>query len=413
MRETRLVYLLILLLLSVTPATAGALLHGDFEDEGKSWTIVGDDQAVQFTTERPAQGRISLRLQASESTAGWAVSAPLQDLPARPLQLSMQARPISGTAELAVAFVGEPPVQPQAINPLWHIRLPADGKWHRLQIGLVVPRTQDSPLHLAVGLIGGQGLWEVDDLEIAEYLPPSQTSPGPSADIPAATAPVALSPGGEPEDDLDAIRRRVGSDEELIVNVSGLHISVAADAIVQRGIRQGLLTYVVNRGDVPKQLTVSIQGPPGTFMPDYTVPIAPRGTTRFFPPVQMLCTGDWWVKITFSSGGQSASMPIRVQCRQTYPAFGLTMKDPWQLLRKPVSQSLRRLPVQFYHIPVAGGEDGSWATIAEVISQLDAEVGLQLPQSDANASGGELVAQVQQSAAQISDALPGADLISP
>lgn len=435
--------LLVLLAVSITPTTAGALPNGDFEDADKSWTVVGDSQAVQFTADKPAAGRICLRLEQSQSTAGWAVSAPLQDLPPGPLELALQARHISGVAELAVAFVAQTPQQPESISPLWHISLPTDNKWHRLQVGLVVPRPENSPLHLAVGLIGEPGLWQVDQMQIEQYSPPDRTAPGPSADIPAAVAPAPLPSDWEPEGDLDATRRRVGNTEELIVNVNGLGIGVSAEATVPRGVRQGLLTYVVNRGQATKQLTVSIQGPPGTFIPDYTVPIAPRGTTRFFPPVQMLRTGTGWVKITFSSGGQSAAMPIRLQCRRAYPAMGWIVRELGDILPGGIPGGLTYLPAQFYDVLLTGSS-ADWAAVAEMLSQLDGEVALQLPgleqanweslaarlretdaqdkvalagvylsDSGADTSGTALVAEVQQFAERIGNVFPGASLMSP
>ncbi len=441
MKQITLAYLLVLLLITGARTTAAVLPNGDFEDGDESWTVVGAHQAAQFTTERPAQGRISLRLQATEPIRAWAVSAPLQDLPAGPLELSMQARHISGNAELAVGFVAQPPAQPDDISPLWHIALPADNKWHRLQVGLVIAQSDNSPVCLALGLLGSEGSWQVDSIEIGEYAPRHNIPPGPSADIPAATAPPPLPAGWEPAGDLGAVRRRVGTEEEMEVSVDGLQISVTAEATIPRGVRHGLLTYVVNRGDARKQLTVSIQGPPGTFIPDYTVPIMPRGTTRFRPPVQALRTGDRWLKVTFSSRGHSAAMPIRLRCQRTYPAFGLTVKEPGLLRAEATAQSLYGLPVQFYHIPLTGGD--LWA-VADVISHLDAEVGLQLPVGDeatlqsvvaklrevaavekvalaglhlpepgGDTWGGELFAQVQQSAEQIREAFPRAHVVSP
>ncbi len=435
--------LLVLLALSITPRTAGALLNGDFEDAGKSWTLVGDAEAVAFTADKPAAGQICLRLERSQSAVGWAVSAPLQDLPAGPLQLSLQASHTSGAAELAVAFVTSPSQQPETVRPLWHIALPPDNHWHRLQAALVVRHPENSPLHLAVGVVGGEGLWQVDQMEIQQYSPPDETGPGPSEDIPAAVAPAPLPPDWEPRGDLDAIRRRVGNDEELIVNVNGMEIGVTVQATVQQGIRHGLLTYAVNRGQTTKQLTVSVQGPPGTFIPDYTVPIAARGTTRFFPPVQMLRTGTRWVKMTFSSGGQSTAMPVRLLCRPTNPTVGWTVRKLADILPGTVAQRLTDLPAQFYHITLTDSET-DWAAVAQVISQLDGEVALWLPRvyqanldtlrarlqevgaqekvvlvglspadSGADTSGTALVAEMQQFAEQIKDTLPDARLISP
>ena len=337
-------YLVLLFLVGSVPASPGSLVNGGFEDEGESWTTVGDSQAVQFSTDRAARGRRCLRLQRSDALAGWAVSAPLAELPEGPLALSLRARHISGRGRLAAAFVTGLPEHPQDIAPLWRIELPADAQWHLLRVGLVVRRREEAPLRLALGITGEEGVWQVDDVLIEQYLPPVQPGGGPGADIPPAVSPPALPPDWEPAGDLDAVRRAVGSEEELVVNVNGLDVGMAARVTVPPGIRQGLLTYVSNRGAMRKQLTVSIQGPPGTFIPEYTVPMVANRTTRFFPPIQLLRSGDWWLKVTFSSGGQSAALPIRVHCQPAYPAVGLTFERPEDGTTAPLTERLPELP---------------------------------------------------------------------
>ena len=433
--------LCVLLVVSIAFASGDTPLDGGFEEGGESWVIVGDPQAVQTTTQRPARGRLSLMLEATESSAAWAVSAPLTDLPTGPLEMSLRARHISGDAQLAAAFVSTVPDTPDDIAPLWHISLPADGKWHRLQVGLVIPPNSSSSWCLAIGLMGGEGLWQVDDVALDQYTPPN-VQPGPSADIPAASAPAPLPDDWSPDGDLDATRRQVGTEEELVLTVDGLRITSPDEATLARGFRQGLLTYVTNRGDVRKQLRVSIQGPAGIYIADYTVPILPRRTTRFFPPMQMLNTGDGWLKITFSSGTESGSMPVRVQCRRSYPAFGLTVPDPRLLVADTIAPSWRPLPAQFYHFPCTDSQSASVA--AEAMSAREAEFSLQLPigaqdnpdllitrlrelnvapklvfvapyltTTTTDVSGSELVANIQRYIEQMEEALPAVRLASP
>jgi len=360
------------------------------------------------------------------------VSPPLSPMTG-PVTLSMQVRRRSGSSALAVSLLSDIPQSPSQVTSLWHLE-PKDNRAHRIELGLVAPPTE--AVRLAIGAAGGKGQWQVEQIELDGWTPPER-KPGPLAEMPAATSPEPLPVGWEPSDSLDGRWRTVGTSREMVTDVNGLRITFPAKVMLTQGVRHEMEVLVTNRGNVEKDLTIGLQGPPGTYMPTFTVPFAAAGTTLFHPPVQTLQVGNYWVKVKLSSGSQTVETPLEVVCEPRYPVVGIC-GDPELLASslpgvRQLSQSLYlRMPekpaptsITNQQLSKVAGQiilslplrsDASAMLAGDRVAQVNwmtSLVGLYLPASMQQSSGSEIAAAVASATEQIRSELSQAAIISP
>ncbi len=422
-----------LLTLLIASAVGAADTDQQFKLAHKGWTVVGPaGSAAEIILETDADQKPAFVITPSSPVGAWVISQPLPAM-ADPITLSMRVQRRSGSGALAVSFVSDIPESPGQVTPLWHLE-PKDGRMHRIELGLVTHRTE--PLRLAIGIVGGEGEWSVEQIELNDWTVP-EYKPGPLADLPVATSPEPLALGWEPPDSLDGRWRTVGTEREMVTNVNGLRITFPAKVMLTQGVRHEMEVLVTNRGDVEKDLTISLQGPPGAYMPTFTVPFAAGGTTLFRPPVQMLQIGNHWVKVKLSSGSQTIEVPLEVVCEPRYPAVGIcadseslasSLPDVHQLaqflhLRIPlkpestavVSQQLNKVAGQIIlSLPV--GNDTSAVLAGANAAQgnwMTSLVGLHLPASMQQSSGSDIATTVALATEQIQSKLSETAIISP
>ena len=296
------------------PLAAAPLWQEDFGQGAEGWTALGDPDAAQVAADAGKTGA-GLRL-----ARGGAITSPAQPGTADDwLVLTALVRHVSGVGRLTLGMVsGEGEVTAAPI-PAWRCDLPADGKWHRVDLTLAAPPGDKWRIVLGAEAEGG---WTVDDLSLAPT-PPARAPEDPwLKGLDKAEAPESLPGNWSPEGTLDAKTRAIGDGIELVVNVGGVGLSLPAEMQMARGDRRPLLIYADNRGQVEKQLTVAVQvSSPGAYMPTYTVPVRAGGTTALPAPLQVLRAGDCWAKFTFSVGKESAAVPVRVYVKEGYPVL--------------------------------------------------------------------------------------------
>jgi len=400
---------------------------------GGDWTVVGPVQSTGETIpDTDIDWKPAFVITPSSPDGAWVVS-PLLPVLTGPVTLSMRARRHSGSATLAVSLVSDIPESPTQVTPLWHLEV-KDDRNHKIKLGLVVPTTE--AVRLAIGALGGEGQWTVEDIELSDWTHLERKA-GPLAELPAATSPEPLPVGWEPPGSLDGRWRTVGTEREMVTDVSGLRITFPAKVTLTQGIRHEMDVLVTNRGGVEKDLTISLQGPPGAYMPTFTVPFAAGGTTLFRPPIQMLHLGHHWIKTILACGSETVEIPIEVVCEPRYPAVGISL----DLESLPASLTQVSQLSQFWHILVP--KDSASATVdsqqlnktaGQVIISLplesDAEamlaraqaaqvnwmtslIGLHLPASMQQSSGSDIAAAVASATEQIRSKLSEAAIISP
>ena len=236
--------------------------------------------------------------------------------------LNLQVRATQGSPALEMGSCPEG-AEAEGAHPWWRWQIPADGKTHRVEMVLDLPRGMRLGLRLA-----GEGQATVEALRLQAVTKEPSYVDKVLTGVRAAERPESLPEGWEPEGTLDARTREIGEGVELVVDVGGLTLSSPAEITVAQGYRAGPPVYISNPGDVEKSLKIVVQGPEGSLMPSYAIPIAPRGTTAFTPPLQLMRVGSWWVKYTFSVGEEAASLPLKVQVRRAYPALMVDMVKP-------------------------------------------------------------------------------------
>ncbi len=414
-------------------ATGAASADEQLKLDRRDWAEVGPARSVvEIVTDSGTDEKPAFLITPQSAAGAWAVSEPLAAA-IGPVALSMRAQRRSGSGELAVSLVSDIPEKPEQITPLWHLEF-NDGREHRVELGLVLPGNE--PVRLAIGAPGGPGEWRVTEIELAEWTPPRQED-GPTAELPPATSLEPLPLGWEPEGSLDGRWRRVGAGKEIVVEVGGLSISLPAEIGAEQAVRGGATAYVSNRGDAEKELTISLQGPTGAYMPTFTVPFAGGGMTRFRPPVQMLVTGKHWIKLILSCGGETAAIPVLVECEKRYPALGLAAD-----LSALASKVLHRDQLlQFFHVrlpeelpaadtvrQVLGPEPGQTILdlpllrdLSDVMTGYDSQpasrlmslVSFYLPEAMGEPSGSEITATTAAAATQIRARFSEASFLSP
>ena len=327
----------------VTLACGAPLAHWGFEDgPGDEWLSFADGEATAgASADRPAVGQKCARLVSSVDDEAMLLSPPLPLAEAGnafEVQLRFRANNHSGFLRIGIA-----PGQtdgPLKAEMLWQLAAPADTKWHVLRLTAVAPHNPQGPLCLTITSSGG-GDWSVDDVQ-AKAKPLAQvrrSAPPHEALDKAAVYPEALPEGWEPGGLLDARKRTIGENAELLLDVAGLQISIPEHASCRRGFRTGIDTYCSNRGTMDKVLEIVVQGPPDMRVPEWSVPMAAKTTLHLRVPVQRLLTGDCWVKMSFGVKGKRASAPLRLHTEASYPALGST----WPAGRLPSSNKLQDL----------------------------------------------------------------------
>jgi len=422
-----------LLTLLIASAVGAAATDEQFKLDRNGWTVVGPPRSgAKINVEGELHPKPAFLITPQSEAGAWVISEPLPAMP-RPATLSMRVQKRSGSGALAVSFVSDIPESPVQITPLWHLEV-KDDRNHKIELGLVAHRTE--ALRLAIGAVGGEGQWTVEDIELSDWTA-LERKPGPLADLPAATSPEPLPVGWEPPDSLDGRWRTVGTEREMLTDVNGLRITFPAKVTVAQGVRHEMVVLVTNRGDVEKDLTISLQGPPGAYMPTFTVPFAAGGTTLFRPPVQMLQVGNHWIKVKLSSGSETVVVPIEVVCEPRYPTIGISLDlEPLATALpdlREIAQFLQmRMPAEFALTSttsqqlneVAGqvilslplGNDASTMLArakATQVNWMPSLVGLYLPASMQQSSGSAIAAAVASATEQIRSESSQAAIISP
>jgi len=283
--------------------------NSSFEEGLSGWSVVGVDGTATVEETRGAVGRSALKLgqawvvadAGTEALAGWLV-------------ISLRAQPAGGREHAGRLLVG---LAAEGAEPRALAAIPADvfgGDWKPVHVELLVPGRAD--LRLALGS-DGAGPWRIDAVEAERFVPQA-----PEAED-APTIPASLAPDWEPEGILDARERIIAGTRELLVNVNGIEVGVKDAVTAARGQRGALRVLAENRALREKQLTIAVAGTPGCAVPERTVSIRPGGTTIFNASLQSVALGEAWVRVTFSSRDDSASVPVRLTTTAAYPATGL------------------------------------------------------------------------------------------
>lgn len=333
-----------ILLLPISLQAQMAVPGGDFEAPPAGWELSGK---AAFSKDKPATGKGALTLQSDAATPAWAWSAPLAGVQTGAVvNLSFSLRRPQGNAVLGLRFGTGPADSVEAFS--WQALPPADANWHKLSLTIVIPPLPGNATpRLGFAALGPAGSWQLDDLALeADTIP----SAAPLA-LTGETAETDLLPDNwQPQGTLDATVKELGSATELLLNVNGIELGVRPDFECYRGYRSGLLIFAVNRGHLEKDLEVLVSGPLGVDAPSWTVPVKPEGTTRFHTAIQSLRQGEFWIKLTFISAGQKASLPVKVKCLPGYPVVGTIWHD--QVSTDQLT-ALQALPVDLHLLAAA------------------------------------------------------------
>ena len=293
---------------AVAEPIAGFPANAGFEGGLEGWSVLAPDGAASAEAGAGATDRQALSLR-----NGWVVSGPGGEAVAGWLTVSLRARP-TGEGEdagsLLVAVTDDDDRAPEALAAVGAETF--RGGWKSVRIEMVAPAGGQA--RIALGVEGAQP-WLIDAVAVEPIERAARADGG-------VVIPEHLPYGWEPDGLLDARERTIGGMRELLVDVGGLEIGTADAVSAPRGHRGTLPVTVVNRGQMEKQLTISVAGPPGCFVPERTVTIRPSGTTVFNASVQGFALGEAWVRLTFSCEGERAAVPLRVTTTPSYPAAG-------------------------------------------------------------------------------------------
>ena len=296
---------------------------GDFENGLTGWEVKAEAGAVAFVAkEKPAAGKGSLVLQSTLKNPAWALSPALTDAaPGQAALITFSARRASGQAALLLDLVGS--LAEVGTAGLWEAQLPADANWHKVSLLVKLPPST-GPLHLAFGALGGPGSWQVDEVTVQPATLPGFAPADQKGEAPQTQR---LPAGWQPEGTLDATTKDIAGSNELLVNVNGIGIGVLPDFVCYRGFRDAMTIFAVNRGEMDKTLHVEVAGSDAIDSPGWDVPIKKTGTTTFHLSLQSLRAGQSWARLTFTSAGSSAALPVKITCKPSYPAFGAFWQD--------------------------------------------------------------------------------------
>lgn len=329
---------------------AGPIPGGDFEAGLAGWQLKAEGGVAAITTTKPAGGKGCLNLQTGGKSPVWALSPPLSDTAAgQTLLVTFAVRrgqaPATPATPLFLDLVSSPAELTEA--GVWEAALPPDLNWHKVSLLLKLPPLSGPPC-LAFGVAGGAGSWQVDDLTVQDATAPAAVAVAQAGEQPVTQLlPTDWAPNGL----LEATPKTVGAQTELLLSVNGVELGLLPDFLCYRGYREAMTIFAVNRGDIDKTVHVELAGPPCVDAPAWDVPVKKNGTTTFRLAVQGLRQGEFWTKLTFTSAGDSKSLPVKVICKPSYPELGVSWKDKVntaaleQALRMPCDlQVLRAAP---------------------------------------------------------------------
>lgn len=376
MRKLLPLSLLACCLLWTVAQAADLLPKADFENGLTGWEVKAESgAAVAIATTKPAAGKGCLQLQSAVKAPAWALSPALADATAgQAAMIVFSARRVSGQATLlldlvdSLAKVGE--------MGIWEAQLPADANWHKVSLLVKLPPVGDK-LHLAFGALGA-GVWQVDEVTVQPATLPAFAGADQSGEAPQTAH---LPEDWQPEGTLDATTKDVAGNTELYVNVNGIEVGVLPNFLCYRGFREGMTIFAVNRGELDKTLRVEVAGSGAVDSPGWDVPIKKTGTTTFHVGLQSLRQGQWWAKLTFSSAGHSASLPVKVTCKPSYPVIGAFWQDTVDptalktLLQEPLDLQVLAAPPDlavFQPMAEAVRAAGSEYIAAPVVGSLNA-----------------------------------------
>jgi len=338
--------LLLPLLLATSCALAGALAGGDFDSGLTGWQVVkqGGAQAT-VSNDKPASGRGCLQLACTGSDQAWVLGPALPGKTGDVLQLTFSARRGPGKAILLMTLAAD--AAGLAATPVWEGVLPADNNWHKVSLLLKTPPLPGGGVpRLAFGVAGLAGSWAVDAVDaVPGQLPALQPEQPTGETMQTDTLPE----GWQPEGNLDARTKEIAGQTEFLLDVNGIEVGLQPEFTCRRGVREGMVLYAVNRGDLNKELQIRIAAPMGFEGPAWTVPVRGKsnspdqrawaGTTRFHTTLQAMRSGTFWVKLIAKSGNEEKAAPIKITCRGQYPATGVV----WQGSVAPTAlQAARR-----------------------------------------------------------------------
>jgi hypothetical protein len=359
--------LFLLALLMVAANAWGAALPLNSADD---WVCTG-----------PATLNGELKLGGSETPDGqaWAIAPAAADIQrGKPFAVDMTVQGDAG-AEIAVAVVTDATKRPRSI---WRWVLPGGNDRH--DIHLVFVQGAKSP-RIAFGNTG-KGAVTVSRaaVEQTEIKLPARADTTPfGEDVPKIAALLA---DWTPVGTLDGHVRDLVGDKETVVDIDGMEVGFPAEVDALRGQRTSLLTFVVNRGDNAKKLTVTAIGGPQIPCETRDVDIPAKKTTQFHALVQCLTAGDQWVKLELKSGDETRSVPLKVHCTASYPAFGASWPDPSRTPSVEALAALGGLPVQLHEVALPA-DAGAIPARMKPFADAGAEIAVAIPRADAAAAG--------------------------
>ena len=346
---------------------AGLLPNGDFETGLTGWEIKADAGATgTASSDKPHAGKASLALRCVAKATVCAVSPPLEGAQAgQVLQVVFFARRTQGASALVLDLVNSA-AQVGDLG-IWEAQLPADANWHKVSLLVKLPPLGgDGQTRLAFKALGDPGLWQLDDVSVQPA-----TAPAFAAVDQGGVAPVTnrLPASWAPEGTLDAKVNEIGGDKELSANVNGIEVTVRPEFTCYRGFREPITCFGVNRGDFDKTLHVELSGPLGVDCPAWDIPIRKTGTTTFHLGIQSLVQGQQWLKFTFTSGGQSTAVPVRMTVRPSYPVLGAYWQDS---VTAEALQAARQMPLDL-QVLAAPPDASALGLMAAAAQQAGAE----------------------------------------
>jgi hypothetical protein len=357
---------------ALSPLAAQEMLTGgDFESglQGGWEAQVENGARVTTAPDTPAQGKLTALLQTTNGARGWLLSPALAGVKTGDtVLLNFAVRRVHGQCALVLDVVGAPGELSEAV--VWEAVLPAGATWRRVSLIMKVPPLAGGVApRLAWGVMGATGAWALDNVTVTAgpaALP--VTAPRPEWGQPWQTS--VMEPGWEPGGHLDATVRTIGATPELSVNVNGVTLTSRSEMMSYRGFREAMVMYAVNRGKLDKQIEVQISGPASVDSPWWTLPVKPEGTTRFHIVAQSLQAGECWLKVTFRSGGQEVSLPVKLTSYRAYPTLGVVWRGRVQPERLA---ELGNLPLTA-HLLVAPPDLAALGPMAEAVQAVGGEV---------------------------------------
>ncbi len=217
---------------------------------------------------------------------------------------------IRGAVRLQISASGSGgPLCLGTLDRHWPIAQPAE----RVKFWLVVAGMRPN-----MGLVAPRGAtWTISSLTSIQA-----RLPAPRRRFSEAVLPPALPAQWQPKGTLDAMPVMVGDEQFLSLQVDGIHATLPPSVQCRRGLRQPIPATAGNDTTLRKPVHVTIQGPPQIATFPQLFPFRPRAIGAFTPTICCLWAGEAWARITIQADGIAKSVPIKVHCAASYPAFG-------------------------------------------------------------------------------------------